>query len=450
MRFILLTLILASLPAQEAKQRFRLDDAKLETLTKKIVPVIEQVSKRSFKQAPKIEIADGATLCRSLTDDFLIQYLQLYRDQSEAKVKRLAHVHASATAAAMLGKYGFESKVLYIVPEQVDLMLDLFKIDRSHGDALFQLVYAHELIHALQDQVVDMAARVSKQRDPDLLLTMSAFLEGHAVYLSEMVAKELGFEAAIPHLRTILGTNPMADGISYAAFRDAGGSGAWTYIGGVEFFEHHEKQGGVDRSWEILMAEPVSSFVILQPELYGELEQHKDLSKALEGVADELGRKSWLRRSGRVNAMTLRSQFVHMSVEAWLKATAKLVGTGMTEVQGVAPIFRGNAQILEFTDEESAAGFASFAQNALQNDFDRLRKKVLPSRLQLDLVQDQAWEGGISAVFRQKPKRFAGTPLACFAVFQQGKHVVHISSLSTKLTDEDLRRLAKDTIARAQ
>src|SRR5262249_58049133 len=81
------------------------------------------------------------------------------------------------------------------------------KVERP--EELFELLVAHELTHALQDQQLDLLARLSALADQDRLHTFNARIEGHAVFVHERIGEELGYTDAIAAFRQLV--SPSAE-----------------------------------------------------------------------------------------------------------------------------------------------------------------------------------------------------------------------------------------------
>jgi len=100
----------------------------------------------------------------------------------------------------VVGFYDPAEKRFYIVPERSR------DVAGPAGDLMEQLLLAHELTHALQDQRLDLDRRMKALRDStDSLLALQAFLEGEAtVLMTEALLESVPAEA-----REALGEDPL-------------------------------------------------------------------------------------------------------------------------------------------------------------------------------------------------------------------------------------------------
>lgn len=100
----------------------------------------------------------------------------------------------------VVGFYDPGEKRFYIVPERSR------DVAGPAGELMEQLLLAHELTHALQDQRLDLDRRMKALRDStDALLALQAFLEGEAtVLMTEALLESVPEEA-----REALGADPL-------------------------------------------------------------------------------------------------------------------------------------------------------------------------------------------------------------------------------------------------
>ncbi|MHB8798476.1 MAG: hypothetical protein ACYDBY_08430 [Thermoanaerobaculia bacterium] len=101
----------------------------------------------------------------------------------------------------VVGFYDPAEKRFYVVPERSR------DVDGPAGELMEQLLLAHELTHALQDQRLGLDRRMKALRDStDSLLALQAFLEGEAtVLMTEALLASVPEEA-----REALGADPLA------------------------------------------------------------------------------------------------------------------------------------------------------------------------------------------------------------------------------------------------
>ncbi|QDV24843.1 hypothetical protein [Aureliella helgolandensis] len=156
---------------------------------------------------------------------------------------------------------------------------------------------AHELTHALQDQLYDLnAMEANIAQDDDMLLAFSALVEGDATLL--MFAEAQGTEDLAEMDPDVMRTTfnmmswlmPVAGGQAYREappiFRD---SLVFPYFQGMLFVLSQAAQGGWEGVHEIYSSPPLSTEQILHPKKYAEGE-NRDVPQSvhLPDLADVL------------------------------------------------------------------------------------------------------------------------------------------------------------------
>lgn len=167
----------------------------------------------------------------------------------------------------VVGFYDPAEKRFYIVPERSR------DIAGPAGDLMEQLLLAHELTHALQDQRLGLDRRMKSLRDStDSLLALQAFLEGEAtVLMTEALVESVPEEA-----REALGADPLeqvldglddpdgvdgADGVPSYFVREL----VFPYAAGTAWVREKKAAGGwpaVDAAYRRL---PTTTREILRP-----------------------------------------------------------------------------------------------------------------------------------------------------------------------------------------
>lgn len=101
----------------------------------------------------------------------------------------------------VVGFYDPAEKRFYVVPERAN------DVAGPAGELMEQLLLAHELTHALQDERLGLDRRMEALRDStDALLALQAFLEGEAT----LVMADALLESVPPEDRGLLGEDPVS------------------------------------------------------------------------------------------------------------------------------------------------------------------------------------------------------------------------------------------------
>ena len=155
-----------------------------------LLPKVEQATGLPFRVAPKLEVRTPQQVRAFLEDRFREDRVARDQDGQIAAYKRFGLVPDTMDVQKLLldllteqivGFYDPKTKVLYVVEGAATT-------DR-------ETVIGHELIHALQDQYVNLDSLQHAVRDNDEASAMQALLEGEAVY---------------EQMQTILGPGDMA------------------------------------------------------------------------------------------------------------------------------------------------------------------------------------------------------------------------------------------------
>ena len=179
-------------------------DAMLQRLTADLVPLVEAAAGAPFTAVPEVVLADRGQLARVVYDEqrYLLGALT---EQSDAEADAAAQRTAEAVAQLFAGKYGFLDKRLYLSLEAIAEAIASRGADPSLAVPMVQLVLAHELAHALQDQHADLDALVVDAPSGDAVMAANCLVEGHAVFVHEAVGDALGLGDAVALMADLLG-----------------------------------------------------------------------------------------------------------------------------------------------------------------------------------------------------------------------------------------------------
>jgi hypothetical protein len=234
----------------------------------KLQPLVAQASGRTFTKLPPVKLVTRNEIIPVLVKDFAPQWRMQMPDAPEEQIERLSHSMAESMAPVMLGKYGFATKTLYLLPGNLVPLMKLVKIEPAKQSAVLQLIIAHELTHALQDQQVHLQDLIARGGTRDRMMALNATIEGHAMLVQEQVGGLLKLDAAARTLsnQIVAGAlevdDPMLQMMTNMyrqLFNDI-------YLGGRDFMTWHLQRGGTDALWRILAAPPPVTAMLYHPE----------------------------------------------------------------------------------------------------------------------------------------------------------------------------------------
>ena len=240
----------------------------LERRVARLVPAVERNTGLRFKQQPRVEVRSSAEVRKFVEQGF--RESRAARDLAgyEAAYKLFGLVPPALDLRKILldlleeqvaGFYDPKTKTLYVVSSTPSGVLDV--------------TVAHELVHALQDQYVDLDSLREADVDNDVATAAQAAVEGHATYVSLLGVAKPDEIADVPG-----GWGAIAAGIrDQSTADDALGSAPtairegliFPYAAGLPFvaasYQAHPGAG-------LILAPPRSTEQVLHPAAYGQAE----------------------------------------------------------------------------------------------------------------------------------------------------------------------------------
>lgn len=174
----LAALSLAALAACDRVQRQReLDSGSLEPVVREIVPQVEKATGLTFKRPP-------AVAQRSSRE--VRTFVEAQLDEPRARASLAGRERFWKRMGAIPEHRDLRELYVDLLEEQVvgyyDPKRDTLYVVEGRDDAVVRMVLGHELIHALQDQYVNLDSVLTQQGDDDRAGAAQALLEGQATY----------------------------------------------------------------------------------------------------------------------------------------------------------------------------------------------------------------------------------------------------------------------------
>jgi len=437
----LLALLATALPAQDGKPRLQIDDEGLRALVARAVPAVERATGRKFGKPPVVTLADAGDVMRSLRDDLLPGVSAFYAGQPQARIEKALQLRADLMAASLLGKYGVNSRELYVLPHFVGIQLAVVKWSDADPAEVLQLVVLHELVHAMQDQEIGLGPRLARLTGADTAEGVSMLLEGHAVFCSERAAKELGLDAAIAPLRAVFAGahDPSAMLPSDLATRRLRQNGM-RYLRGAAFFAAEHARGGDDRCWEVLRTEVPSTRLVLEGP---DLAPRPSLAAAFAGIDAQLAGRSWTVGRGELSGLEVRGENTR-DLEVLEPLLAKWRAGGEWFATAPTPVAWRALAALTFADEPSAKAFAQLVEAGAVRDLRELGGGRLG-----DVGEGPVVAGATSRrIVQELPADAAFGNRASLVLIQKGPHVLQLLCTNAPIDDAVVAAVAADVLAR--
>lgn len=357
-------------------------EAELEAVRDEVLPLVEEIAGRTLDPVPEMVLATPKVLGRVVADEQ--RHLLVGSGVALEDADRAAQATARETAAAFAGKYGFLDGRLYV---SVDGLEDALAIEGYPEWMLrpaLRVVIAHELVHALQDQEVNLDHAVIDAGSGDAVMALNCLVEGHAVWVHEEVGARLHLEEAVAAVDDLLGTDtPFRRRMDPREFQQR-----YVYGLGRDFVAWHVARGGTDRVWDVVAHPPTSTARIVAPWAgdTAPLPLTGRERRRLQRAGERLAGPGWQTDAQPLGDFDLRDQLVRAGAD---QAIANDLRVGFnTRVVGGA-MAGAEVQVLRFDD---AAGARAFVQgmrrqaedqaaavgpdpfiHAVATDFDRVR-----------------------------------------------------------------------------
>lgn len=440
-------------PAEKApaqKLANRLTQAELEAMRDRMQKLVEKHAGRRFRKKAKIELAQAGPVARRLYEEFLGQFRAQFRRSPKRQLERLAKGQASGTALTLLGKFDMRSKVLYVLPLAFDRLVKQKLLDAKLRYGLLELVVAHELVHALQDEGYDLNR--NRYRGQRGMHAWQVVIEGHATFVQNEIAKELDLEDCARSYDELLlaKKNKAAQGFHqrYQRMRFLA-----YYYHGARFFDELVATKGRAAQWLPFDHPPKSAGFAFdartREELIASWSQAKSegtkeaqpaatskTAKSVERLYDlnsMFGKRHASAVASNAGPTLLRSLFAKVPEQDFNKQLRTLedacflqCGTGTRLAVTIA---------LRFSDEVAARRYVERAETWLRQELAAVR----------GVHVDEVGKLGQAASgfdFSSKKGQF-GQSLGVLRWYRDGAEVVQIDATSFRLNEEKLDAIAK-------
>jgi hypothetical protein len=234
-----------------------------------------------------LSIKTRETLRTETVADLETDYPAIERQNDNRVLVAFGLMDADLDVGAIYGDLLSEQVAGYYDPSTDEMVVVSDDAPDAELSASDQVTYAHETVHALQDQHFDLETFLEDREElsDDASLAITALIEGDAT------AAQIEFLKGTPSLLRDLSTEMEGDGGSTEALDSAPAIITETlifpYVQGQVFVSELLEDGGWDRVNEAFTSLPASTEQILHPEKYFDGEDPVVVD--LPDVADALG-----------------------------------------------------------------------------------------------------------------------------------------------------------------
>jgi len=293
-------------------------DAQIQAHADRIIPIMEELNGRTFDKAPTVKSVGNFQMIQILARDLAPQIEKQVPDVPKVLIYFKAYLSAGLYAPALLGKYGTEDQIVYVLPQNLHAIVEAEAIDPKHEEDVLQIVIGHELTHSLQDQEIDLAKSILDAPDTDAMNAFNATIEGHAMFMENALARELGLNDAAAAATKLMMAGDLDDDawlFERLAHVDAVQM-EQVYLGGERFIHHHHRDGGLDKIWQLLEDPPLRSSMITQPATYkADPAPLPDFESEFEFALATSGLEGWSQKVSHLGDFELRARLATVKGE---------------------------------------------------------------------------------------------------------------------------------------
>jgi len=233
-------------------------------IVSELIPLIENTTGRKFKKIPEIRLINTEEFKKVLNRESDIKILN-----NSNRLIENNEQYFQAMAKMYYGIYGSRDHILYLLPEKIEPILRLLKIDKKYGMDIVRITIAHELIHALQDQYLNLFHKRIELPGMEEIHAFSATVEGHAVFIGKEIGRQLGIDDFIIDLFPLKDSAKLRfNNPKLIRTTTSESFGRSVYSHGERFINYHYKKGGNGLLWTILENPPIDTNMIVDPKTY--------------------------------------------------------------------------------------------------------------------------------------------------------------------------------------
>ncbi|MFK7931328.1 MAG: hypothetical protein AB8H79_24305 [Myxococcota bacterium] len=348
-------------------------EAEMDALAQWLIPQVEEAGGAQFSKPLKGRLGTTENLAKEIASESREIMGRIY-DLPPSVIESMSDERAGVIPG-LLGKYMTSTGDVYVVPHSVAQMGEgLAAAMPEHKDnatlEVATLIMAHELGHALQDQVADLDGTFEGLKDLDHFDGMRGITEGQANWITLRVAKAIDREDVFWHIS-------KGQGWGKEGLENPGAFDIWMLYGqGMAFCDHHAKTGGTEQLWQMVKHPPRSTTQLFRPERYSPTgSQPFDLAGVLGGVEIALTRsEDWVVADTNLGEAPLRRETLGLDkdrVDAvldamkWGHERRMYIGRSPTTSPRNA-----SALVIEFDDKEQAVALVELLSDGLKTQAD--------------------------------------------------------------------------------
>lgn len=333
-----------------------IDNRELAAYVKELRPQVESITGKKFKSIPKYKLATAAQMRGDAVQEWYLRNRNNPDDVDKKQQKDMLEKFVKCRSESYLGLYKPGEKKICIFTDNIKRLADRAEFTPEQTKAFTKLVIAHELAHAMQDQIVGFRKTYSCDNSY-LGDVLEAVTEGHSRFVERKIAESLGVKDLDERLETL----PHASSSFYQSldvvekynFDEDVVYYQLLVKRGREFITWHYNQGGNDQVWKVLSAPPKNLSVISHPETYGQVSVDPiNYGAILSGLEKRFINSNYPVENVSRNEIEMRSKFSEMDADTLDKLFAELDHAQKLEVSNLKTYL--GIRLYVFKNPESA------------------------------------------------------------------------------------------------
>lgn len=174
-----------------------------------------------------------------------------------------------AQAVGLLGRYSVTGRKMYFLPGNLKPTMRSLGLEHRFMRDLVEVIMAHELTHSVQDAKYKISDRIHAMSSKEETTAWIMLVEGHATWVHERVADELGLaESAQRFAEQLMKSTLQLGRNGRASSRDEVEANIRGYIQGKIFVEAVHEKGGIKAVQRLFENPPKSPRILEDPDLY--------------------------------------------------------------------------------------------------------------------------------------------------------------------------------------
>jgi hypothetical protein len=323
----------------------------LRRMVEELAPEVASVAGADFLWLPVVVLADRLSIAEVVRREQTHLLEDLHGMEPE-EAQSNAQRSANGIGGTFAGKYGFLDGKLYVSPSDLEEAIAFEGAPRHLLRPMMEVVLAHELTHALQDQHLDLDQAALRAVEPDAMMALNCAVEGHAVWVHEQVGERRHLRDEVVLMSKLLRYHePVRRRMDPDAFYQA-----YVYGFGRDFIAYHARHGGTEQVWRVLSRPPTATRMIVDPAQWDDPMQtvNRSAKVVMRRASRRLAGPDWRPMDSALGDFDVRDQLVRAGVDSALADdldtgwNSRLVGGAMAGVE---------LQVLRFNHPASAFAY---------------------------------------------------------------------------------------------